>query len=760
MKRLVVFLILSLAFLSVLADSGGDPSRNTYGINAVSGIDSVIDTMNTGRTLSNGVEFDGRQFFIINNESARMYKMDYIYGLIDSFAMPVAGYHMGIGIVNDILYVSNLTTGNIDKMTKAGVSVTSIASPGGTGARGVTSDGIHLYIATTDGFICVTDTLMNIIDTIHISSVIGWPMDMAFCSEDSTLWVLDDVTQFVKKLDISIDPPVVLDSIAVLNGATNTGEGVAFDGNDIWISTYTDPQIFRYDVGYAKTRVAYFEDHAPWGSWANEDVLCRNRVAYHYFSVLDLPTMDLSKFQKAIFASQQELSFYQAIADNRTKIETWISSGGIFQLNGATFSSDAWDGLVMPGGFSMTFQQIDTATIVSAWHPLLNEPVTMDSSMLVDWGTVFHGRLTGLPADAYNILLTGDSLNPSLSVFRMGKGGVIATTLTAEYAFDNALSEIIENIDMYWLYGCSPNVLWAVAEPNSPVMIKEIEEYPDFGNIDYMDAGIFIPNQQDMSLYDVILTYPDYPYADPESIGDSLFEHVANGKWVITCGWSWFTTGHYLGGEIMKNTYNPFSPLDGNNHFSTANLGAFVAGHEFMNNVSSLSSYYRDYLVLNSGADTVARWDDDEWLLGYRNLPGILGGIVGLNIVPTDQYVISGELGGDYIQLLHNVLLVSELTPVEEVALDGKTNAFKTEITSITSGIFKASFSQPVTEPVKLSVYDKTGREISVKTFFKSSGIKEASFDAKKTGISSGVYFFKIESGKNLVSGKFLYISK
>jgi hypothetical protein len=766
MKRVACISIVLFVFLGLTASSGGDPDRNSFEINNYLVSDSVIDTLNSNKIYSTGIEFDGRYFYIANStpDPAFVYKFDYIYGLIDSFVMPATGNIVGIGIQNNNMYVSNWTSGNIHKLTLSGTPITSIASPSGTDTRGVTSDGTHLYIASTNGssntgFIFVTDTLMNILDTIHIASVIGWPMDIAFCYKDSTLWVIDNADEVAKKLDISVDPPIVLDSLAILNGATNMVEGIAFDGNDLWISTYYDPQIFRYNLGYAKTRVAYFEDHAPWGCTSNEDILYKNNVAFHYFSELDLPTMDLSSFQKAIFASQQDNSFYQAIADNRTILETWISNGGIFQLNGATFSFDAWDGLVMPGGFSMTFQQIDTATIVSAWHPLLNEPVAIDSSLLVDWGTVFHGRLTGLPADAYNVLLTGDSLSPTLSIFRYGKGGVIATTSTIEYAYINGYSELNENVDMYWINGCSPNVLWAVAEPNSPIIIKGVEEYPDFGNIDYMDAREFIPNQTDMSLYDVILTYPDYSYSDPKLVGDSLMKHVLNGKWVIICPFSWYS-GWALEGEIMNSIYNPFSSLDGGNHFATANLGAFVAGHEFMNNVTDISSYYRDNLVLNSGADSVARWDDDEWLLGYRNLPGVLGGVVGLNIVPSDNMVLTGDLGGDYVQLLHNVLLVSELTPVEEIAKDGSKNEFKTEITSITAKIFKASFSSPIKNEIKLSVIDKTGRIVSKKSYSNGSGLKEISLDVEKEKISTGVYFFTIESGENLVKGNFLFISK
>jgi len=175
-----------------------------------------------------------------------------------------------------------------------------------------------------------------------------------------------------------------------------------------------------------------------------------------------------------------------------------------------------------------------------------------------------------------------------------------------------------------------------------------------------------------------------------------------------------------------------------------------------MDGVSFLGDQYRDSIVINSGADSVAKWDDNEYLLGYKNYSGGQGGVVGLNLVPSDYFGISG----DYVQLLHNILFVSYLTPVEETAKDGKKNSFDTEITSITSGIFRASFSYPIKEKISLSVFDKIGRVVFEKEFFNANGLKNISFNAVKTDISSGIYFFRIESGKNLVKGKFLFISK
>lgn len=757
MKKLFFFFFIINSFFLIFSfDSSGSYKGNIQK-NSILIQDTMIDTLTYQRTSSNGLEFDGRFFYLANTKEnpSYVYKVDYIYGIIDSFVMPHSGYIFGIGIVGENLYISNWTNGTIEKVKKDGTPIGTLTSPGGTQTRGVTSDGKNLYIASINGYIFVTDTLINIIDTIYISSIIGWPMDMAFCLKDSTIWVLDNSSELIKKLDISFNPPIVLDSFYNPEVA-NVGEGVAFDGNDIWVSTYYGINAYRFDPGYAKTRIAYFENHAPWGLMSNEDVFYKHNVAFHHFNQTEIGSVELSRFQKCIFASQQERTFYETISNNRIKFEDWINDGGILQLNGATYSSHDWSGVEMPFGFTMTLRFSDTLSILSQWHPLLNEFSTDDSTTLIDWNYVSHGGLINLPENSYVIALSADSMDTVLFISKHNKGGIIATTMTIEYAYNN-YSNILENVQMYWIYGNSPNILWAVSDNNSPEIIKQIEEYPDFGNIDYMDATNYLLNSKDLSFYDMVLTYPNYEYLDNVVMGDTLLSFVNKGKWVITCGFSWYYSGFNLEGGIMDPLVNPFSSLNGDNHFSLANLGTFISGHPFMNNVTTLQDNYRDYLVFNSGADSVARWNDGEWLLGYRNLPQPSGGVIGLNLVPADWNFLIGSLKGDYIELLHNLFKASELTNIEEISKE-ENLTIKTKISSITSKIFYASFSEPLKGKINLKIYDKNGRVLKNIDF---NGInKEINIDLAKEKFSSDIYFFKIETSKNIVKGKFLFITK
>ncbi len=766
MKKISVFFLtlFIFSFLFSSSFSGGYEGKiGNFKSLALDG--NPIDTFNYQRSQSNGLEFDGRYFYLANNKTnpAYVFKIDYIYGILDSIPMPNLGSIFGIGIVGDNLYISNFTNGTIEKINKNHTPVSTYISPGSNYTRGVTSDGEKLYIASTgggvsSGFIFVTDTLLNIIDTLHIATIIGWPMDIAYCDIDSTLWVLDGVNEKVYKLDISVDPPAKIDSFPYPE-PSNTGEGVAFDGNDIWVTTYLNTYAYRFDVGYAKTRVAYFETQAPWGLASNEDILYNHRIAFHHFIGSEIYLVDLTRFQKCIFASAQPNSFYQALSSDKVRYEDWVRNGGVLQINGATYNSNDWSGVEMPFGFTMHFETKDSVSILKEWHPFLNEFSDENSSTLSGWNHSSHGGLINLPENSYPVILTSDNIDTILFIKRIEKGGIIATTMPFEYAYGYAYSQIGENIDMYWVYGNNPNIMWAVADYNcSQNIIQQIEEYPDFGNIDYFNAALFLPNRVDLSIYDLVYTQPNMNYLEPDSLGDTLLQFVNEGKWVITGTFCWFTSfGCDLRGGIMDTLINPFRPLNGNSHYSYSDLGTYIASHPFMQNVDSLVSYFRDYLVLNAGADSVARFSDGEWLLGYRNLPSPKGGVIGVNIFPADGFV-GDEISGDFLPLLHNLFKASELTGIDEISKDGKKIHFVKNVSTITSGIFSISFFENLKENVTLKIYDNNGRVI--KSVDYNPNVDRISLDLGKEKISGGVYFFKIESKNNLAKGKFLYLGK
>ena len=77
--------------------------------------------------------------------------------------------------------------------------------------------------------------------------------------------------------------------------------------------------------------VALFKDRDPWGTVSNENVLTSYGISYDVFGSGDMGVVDLSSYDKIIIVSQQDISFYQEVANNRAWFESYISIGKKFQ---------------------------------------------------------------------------------------------------------------------------------------------------------------------------------------------------------------------------------------------------------------------------------------------------------------------------------------------------------------------------------------------------------------------------------------------
>jgi len=728
---------------------------------------NTIDSFPAPRTQNNGLEWDGRYLWLVSNNgsgaAATVNAIDPEDGSVDTtWDMPTTGNCMGIGFVNGIMYIADWTNGMIRKVTKTGTLINSLSAPGGTNIRGVTSDGQYLYIASTGGAsnndtLYKVDTLMNIQQQWYIGSIIGWPMDIAYVGKDGTIWVTDDVDHLLKQIDISGTTPVLLNSYALPGDpASNFEEGIAFDGSDMWFNTFYGDKIYRIDVGYSLARVALFQDREPWGFRSNKDILYANGIPFKVFTSSDMGNADLSIYTKAIISSAQPGSLYQHIETNRTWWENWISNGGVFELNGAEYTGDDWSGLLMPGGFTSFKQNNDTVNIVSSWHPIVKNPNDIPDSTLNNWYYSTHGYLQNLPPDAYEIIRDSVPDAPAAAIFRLGNGGVIATMQPLEYAYDYSYSPILENVILYWVYGVSPNILMAISDYDQPNTRNSLIAYPDIGNVDHMNTNNYTPTMKDLSLYDVIFTWPNSSHLDKDALGDTLAAFVDNGKWVITCAWSWYTQGNSLGGAIMSPTYTPFNSPTGGNHYAAANLGWYDPAHPIMNGVTAVSDQYRDSLVINPGADSVAKWDDGEWFIATMDVPYPAGGVVGFNGVPGDY----GTWTGDMMLLLHNAITWAEASGIDDnpiVSIDKNLEILKV---SPNPFVHSTRVYFEISNPgnVKFKIFNVAGQRVAeYNRIEKTTGRKSITWDGRnKNGnpVSSGVYFYSIELNGDRVTGK------
>jgi len=126
-----------------------------------------------------------------------------------------------------------------------------------------------------------------------------------------------------------------------------------------------------------------------------EGVLDEYKVNYQVISAAELADVDLAEVRKIIVPSDQPLAVYQAVADNREKLEKWLSEQWrIFELHGAVATvDDDWSGLVMPGNFT-------AAEVAGAGDDEVNvEGFPRLSRIIADTGVAWDGKSYALSGD-------------------------------------------------------------------------------------------------------------------------------------------------------------------------------------------------------------------------------------------------------------------------------------------------------------------------------------------------------------------------
>ncbi|MFQ6107576.1 MAG: thrombospondin type 3 repeat-containing protein, partial [Thermoplasmata archaeon] len=233
--------------------------------------------------------------------------------------------------------------------------------------------------------------------------------------------------------------------------------------------------------------VALFQNNDPWGTTSNKDILTSNGISYDVFTSADMGVVDLSGYDKIIVSSQQTNSFYQDLAANRAWFESYIAIGKKFEMHGATYFSDSWDGLIMPGGFSsVDSMMIDQLTISDPGHEVVNNPHVITDSEIDNWLYSSHGHLTGFSVSPKVIIedtLTGD---PVLAEFRFGGGTVIASMMTLEWAYFWGYSPLLENLILYNPISVDHDI--AVAPLDVPDIVERTGTY--FVNTTIWNLGL------------------------------------------------------------------------------------------------------------------------------------------------------------------------------------------------------------------------------------------------------------------------------
>jgi subtilisin family serine protease len=172
-----------------------------------------------------------------------------------------------------------------------------------------------------------------------------------------------------------------------------------------------------------------------------------------------------------------------------------------------------------------------------------------------------------------------------------------------------------------------------------------VRSIPSIASLDILNGEMNTPNLDYLMQYDCVILSSNYPWADPDLLGDVLADYVDNGKMVILLVATIAEGGNYqLRGRIADPEYMPITRAGGYWDLCTANN--FVQ-HEITNNVKSISGYS----IVNS-----ASVQGNGVAVGYYDCNNNIAAaynsnhpIIAINVFPTD-----GNWGGDLIQMVSN----------------------------------------------------------------------------------------------------------
>jgi hypothetical protein len=208
--------------------------------------------------------------------------------------------------------------------------------------------------------------------------------------------------------------------------------------------------------------VLLIQDAAPWATHANENVLSGFGLAFDVATSAELDTLDLDRYRVVIIASDQPVRAYGRLADLAGKFEDYVGAGGVLEAHVAGWGSNEGDAelLPLPGGVSVQMQTSDLAHILLPGHPLAEgAPLELPGT------SASHAWLRGLPNEA-DVVAMDEFGSPVLAVYSLGRGMVVASGLTLEFAytFGQASGPVLEamirySIDAYphWLSFDPPN---------------------------------------------------------------------------------------------------------------------------------------------------------------------------------------------------------------------------------------------------------------------------------------------------------------
>jgi hypothetical protein len=210
-------------------------------------------------------------------------------------------------------------------------------------------------------------------------------------------------------------------------------------------------------------------------------------------------------------------------------------------------------------------------------------------------------------------------------------------------------------------------ILGSDSAPNLTEVHDYLVSFSDIAVVDTFDVGASTPSLSTLMDYDAVLVFSNYAFSDSVALGNVLADYVDIGGGVVLSTSVWYGPTWDIEGRIMD-----YSPFEQNGTYpdlyANATMDWYDSSNPIMEGVNAVKGYYRDNVVLTTGAEMLGNWSDGHPFVAVK------GRVVGITLFPVSFAGTTSEWTGDVPTLVHNALLwsvpdtVLELTPDTGIA--------------------------------------------------------------------------------------------
>ena len=196
----------------------------------------------------------------------------------------------------------------------------------------------------------------------------------------------------------------------------------------------------------ATKSILLIQDNLPWSEDVNRTLLNilkeKGTIAqYNIVSTSNLANVDLTQYAVVYIANDQSTSMYNRLAQNKEKLDTYVSIGGVLVYG---VCDEGWGGSgsfngVLPGGVTTNNNYSVYNYIMDNTHPVVTGEYTDNKALtneLLKGNYCSHTYFNkSTLVEGTRIILSDGNANPTLIEYTYGEGTVIATGLTWEYFY-------------------------------------------------------------------------------------------------------------------------------------------------------------------------------------------------------------------------------------------------------------------------------------------------------------------------------------